>query len=223
MSALYLLLNSTSGASLDDPQVHKQVKVVFEHFFEGAIADARVTPTLIIWNLGHHSQRGGQQWAETAPGGSEWGGATMAVTISLLTPQEALELEVIEKRRHLLGEDCQYTLRTMRYCAHLGLGKLQETEAQQVLVLEESGEGLGEDHPDTLQAMGNVVVTYYKLGQFLQAEELCAGALEKHKKLLGEHHPDTIRTMHNLALTYRILDKVPKAEEMEKLVAYHEV
>jgi tetratricopeptide (TPR) repeat protein len=71
--------------------------------------------------------------------------------------------------------------------------------------------------------MGNLAWTYYKLGQFLQAEELLAMTLEKYRKLLGEDHPRTIRIMGNLALTYHVLDKVPEAEELERFVAYHEV
>jgi tetratricopeptide (TPR) repeat protein len=90
-------------------------------------------------------------------------------------------------------------------------------------VLEKQRELLGEDHPNTLRAMGNLAWTYYKLGQFMQAEELCAGTLEKHRKLRGEDHPDTIQIMRNLALAYRKLDKVPEAEELERLVEYHKV
>jgi tetratricopeptide (TPR) repeat protein len=70
--------------------------------------------------------------------------------------------------------------------------------------------------------MGSLVVTYYNLGQFMQAEQLEEGALEKYRKLLGEDHPNTIWIMRNLALTYRKLDKVPEAEELERLAAYHE-
>jgi hypothetical protein len=90
-------------------------------------------------------------------------------------------------------------------------------------VLEKRKELLGEDHPDTLLALGNLTATYHNVGQFLPAEKLGAGALEKHRKLLGEDNPETIRIMRNLALTYRKLDKVPEAEELERLVAYHEV
>jgi tetratricopeptide (TPR) repeat protein len=90
-------------------------------------------------------------------------------------------------------------------------------------VLEKRRELLGEDHPDTLWAVGNLAMTYYKLGRFMQAEELYALALEKHRKLLGEDNPATIWIMRNLALTYCKLDKVPAAEELERLVAYHEV
>jgi hypothetical protein len=89
--------------------------------------------------------------------------------------------------------------------------------------MEKRRELLGEDHPDTLRAMGNLAATYGILGRFLQAEELGAEALEKYRKLLGEDHGVTIRMMCNLALTYRTFDKVPEAEELERLVAYHEV
>jgi tetratricopeptide (TPR) repeat protein len=99
---------------------------------------------------------------------------------------------------------------------------LHKAEALEVLVLEKRSKILGEDHPDTPKTMGNLAGTYYRLGRFMQAEELYAGALEKYRKLLGEDHPNTIWIMCNLAFTYRELDKVPEAEELERLVAYHE-
>ncbi|KAJ7915022.1 hypothetical protein B0H13DRAFT_1872525 [Mycena leptocephala] len=168
------------------------------------------------------------------------------------TQAEALELEVLEKRRHLLatygtqarfdeaqtllvsvldrqrkllGEDHQVTLLTMGNLAWIyhSLGQMHKAEALEVLVLEKRRELLGEDHPDTLRSMGDLATIYHNLGQYMQAEALCARALEKYRKLLGEDHPETIRITRNLAGTYHRLDKVPEAEELERLVAYHEV
>ncbi|KAJ6469701.1 hypothetical protein DFH09DRAFT_823701, partial [Mycena vulgaris] len=45
------------------------------------------------------------------------------------------------------------------------LGKLQEAEELDVVVLEKGGKILGEDHPDTLWTMANMVSTYHHQGK----------------------------------------------------------
>ncbi|KAJ7467271.1 hypothetical protein B0H11DRAFT_1732898, partial [Mycena galericulata] len=51
---------------------------------------------------------------------------------------------------------------------------------------------LGMDHPDTLTDMGNLAVTYSKLGEHTRAEELETKVLKKRTEILGEDHPDTL-------------------------------
>jgi hypothetical protein len=89
-------------------------------------------------------------------------------------------------------------------------------------VLEKRKQVLGDDHPDTLRAMGNLGRTYHQLGQFQKAEELQVIALEKRKIFLGDNHPATLHVMQNLALSYRCLGKLSEAEELETYVHGHE-
>ncbi|KAJ7631516.1 P-loop containing nucleoside triphosphate hydrolase protein [Mycena rosella] len=98
--------------------------------------------------------------------------------------------------------------------------RLKDAEQLQLAVLEDRRDILGEDHPDTLQAMGNLTLTYGQLGQLKEAERLGVVrlgvvVLEKQRKILGEDHPDTLLTMGNLASTYHKLGQLKEAEELE--------
>ncbi|KAJ7700991.1 hypothetical protein B0H16DRAFT_1834326 [Mycena metata] len=100
------------------------------------------------------------------------------------------------------------------------------TEAKNlaVVVLEKRKKTLGENHPDTLDAMWTLATTY-KDSQPQMAKDLVV-VLEKRKKILGEDHPDTLYAMWTLATTYK--DSQPqmakdlvvsrKAEELEVMV-----
>ena len=62
---------------------------------------------------------------------------------------------------------------------------------------------LGEEHPHTLTAMGNLAYTYRQQGHWKEAEELEVQVMDRRKRILGGEHPDTLRAMGNLASTYR--------------------
>jgi serine/threonine protein kinase len=61
---------------------------------------------------------------------------------------------------------------------------------------------LGEEHPDTLASMNDLVELYVERGQFAKAEPLAIKTLELRRRVLGEEHQDTIESMHNLAWLY---------------------
>ncbi|KAJ6506450.1 P-loop containing nucleoside triphosphate hydrolase protein [Mycena vulgaris] len=94
----------------------------------------------------------------------------------------------------------------------------KDAEQLYLAVLEHRRSVLGEDHLDTLHAMGALAVTYTKLGNLQEAEALEIVVLEKRRKILGEDHPDTLLTMANLTLTYHKLGKLQEAEELEVVV-----
>ncbi|KAJ7620625.1 P-loop containing nucleoside triphosphate hydrolase protein [Mycena rosella] len=96
--------------------------------------------------------------------------------------------------------------------------RLKDAEQLQLAVLEDHRDILGEDHPGTLLAMGNLASTYYQLGQLKEAEQLEVVVLEKRRKILGEDHPDTLRAMGNLAGTYDQLGQLKEAEELGVVV-----
>ncbi|KAJ7435004.1 hypothetical protein FB451DRAFT_1465790 [Mycena latifolia] len=93
-----------------------------------------------------------------------------------------------------------------------------EAQELEVVVLEKRRKILGDNHPDTLHAMGNLAVTYRKLGQSKEAKELKVVVLKKSRKILGEDHPDTLTAMANLAVTYQDLGQFKEAEELEVVV-----
>src|SRR6266567_2149492 len=65
---------------------------------------------------------------------------------------EALQVVVMEKKKHLLGEKHPDTLTSMGDLAatYLDQGQWKKAEALQVVVMEKSKHLLGEEHPDTL-------------------------------------------------------------------------
>jgi len=70
---------------------------------------------------------------------------------------------------------------------------------------------LGPDHPDTLQSMGSVAVSYYALGRQAEALKLQEETLALRKARLGPDHPETLRNMGNLAVCHDSLDRHAEA------------
>ena len=51
---------------------------------------------------------------------------------------------------------------------------------------------LGDEHPDTLTAMGNLANTYFNQERWNEAEQLEVQVMDMAKKLFGAEHPDTL-------------------------------
>jgi serine/threonine protein kinase len=73
---------------------------------------------------------------------------------------------------------------------------------------------LGEEHPDTLTSMNNLVELYGYQGQLAKSEALCTKILELRRRVLGDEHPDTIDSMYNLAWLYVEQSQFVKAEPL---------
>jgi len=133
---------------------------------------------------------------------------------------EALEVVVMEKRMHALGEEHPDTLTSMGNLAatYRNQGQWNKAEALQVVVMEKRKHVLGEEHPDTLRSMGNLAATYRKQGQWKKAEALQVVVMEKTKHALGEEHPDTLISIGNLAATYQEQGQWKEAEALEVVV-----
>jgi tetratricopeptide (TPR) repeat protein len=83
-----------------------------------------------------------------------------------------------------------------------GLGMPQESLAVSQRALTIRRQGLGEDHPETLDSMNNVAMAYQDAGRLDQAIPLLEVTLAKRKALLGDHHVDTLESMNDLAVAY---------------------
>ena len=120
--------------------------------------------------------------------------------------KEAVELEVqvMETRKRVLGEEHPSTLTTMRNLAstYRKQGRSKEAEELEVKVMETRKRVLGEEHPHTLTSMGNLASTYRNQGRWMDAKELEVQVMQTMKRVLGEEHPDTLTIMGNLASTY---------------------
>ena len=106
--------------------------------------------------------------------------------------------------------------------AHVKYGRLLKEQGYnseagmfQIQVLDARSRTLGEEHPGTISAMGELASTYESLGKYADAEKLQIKVLDLQNKYLGKEHPYTIGAMCNLANTYESLGKYADAEEVK--------
>jgi CHAT domain-containing protein/tetratricopeptide (TPR) repeat protein len=64
---------------------------------------------------------------------------------------------------------------------------------------------LGPEHPNTLNSMGNLALSYAALSRHAEALKLDEETLALRRSKLGPDHPDTLTSMGNLALNYAAL------------------
>jgi citrate lyase synthetase len=130
---------------------------------------------------------------------------------------EELEVQVMETRKRVLGDEHPDTLTSMGNLAstYSNQGRWREAEELQVQVMETTKRVLGDVHPDTLTSMGNLASTYMKQEWWREAEELLVQVMETTKRVLGDEHPRTLTSMGNLASTYRNQGRCREAEELE--------
>jgi hypothetical protein len=58
---------------------------------------------------------------------------------------------------------------------------------------------LGEEHPDTIDAMENLAITFYYLQKNEDAASLEVQVVDVQKKIFGEEHPETVKAVALLA------------------------
>ncbi|THH16169.1 hypothetical protein EW146_g4419 [Bondarzewia mesenterica] len=97
-------------------------------------------------------------------------------------------------------------------------GRWEAARALELVVMETRRRVLGEEHPDTLTAMGNLASTFSDQGRWKEAESLEVVVMETRQRVLGEEHPDTLSTMANLASTFSNQGRWKEAESLEVAV-----
>jgi len=93
-----------------------------------------------------------------------------------------------------------------------------EAEKFHIQVLDVRSRTLGEEHPDSISAMGTLACTYGSLGKCADAEKLEIKVLDLRNRFLGEEHLNTVWAMGNLSNTYKSLGKYAEAEKLETQV-----
>jgi tetratricopeptide (TPR) repeat protein len=99
-----------------------------------------------------------------------------------------------------------------------GLGRWPETRIVEEYVLQARCGLLGEEHPDTISAMGKLASTLRQQGQLDEAARMQKEVLGKMKRIFGKEHPDTILAMYSLAITLGEQGQLNEAAEMQKEV-----
>ncbi|KAJ7446588.1 hypothetical protein FB451DRAFT_1188678 [Mycena latifolia] len=98
---------------------------------------------------------------------------------------------------------------------YLFAGKEKRAEELQFFVLEHRRIILGEDHPDTVEAMYWLAWTYRQIGKLQQSVALAEKVVEKWKEILGDTHLSTLNAVGNLVLGYWEIGKLKEAEEIQ--------
>ena len=78
-------------------------------------------------------------------------------------------------------------------------------------VIETSKTKLGVDHPDTLNSMANLALTYRNQGRWDNTEKLEVQVIETSKTKLGVDYLDILTSINNLAFTWKGNSKEFKA------------
>jgi hypothetical protein len=77
-------------------------------------------------------------------------------------------------------------------------------------------DGLGPEHPSTLDTTGNFAASLRGQGKHAEAEEMQRELLDVRRRVLGPEHPNTLTSMNNLALSLSDQGKHAAAEQMER-------
>jgi tetratricopeptide (TPR) repeat protein len=130
---------------------------------------------------------------------------------------EELQVQVMQTRKRVLGDEHPDTLTSMANLAstYWNQGRWNEAEELEVQVMQMTKRVLGHEHPDTLTSMANLALTYRDQGRWNKAEELEVQVMQTTKRVLGDEHPDTLASMANLASTYRNQGRWKEAEGLE--------
>jgi tetratricopeptide (TPR) repeat protein len=94
-------------------------------------------------------------------------------------------------------------------------GRHNLAEKLDVQVMEMRKRILGTDHPDTLQSINNLAMTYLNQGRWKESEELSLQVLRSTRIVLGDEHSDTLYCQANLALAYMEQGLLKKAEALQ--------
>jgi len=128
----------------------------------------------------------------------------------------ALEREVLELKRRLLGPD-HYEVMVSQlnlavFLKEAGLpGEAMEIERDLLKLAEQV---LGADHELTLTAMNNLALGLQKRGDLVEAEELFRRALEIRRRTVGESHAKNLALSLNLAFLFDQLGRHQEALDL---------
>lgn len=128
--------------------------------------------------------------------------------------REWLEKAVM-RAEELYGSEGDATLEIKAKLAE-ACSKLCDIEATGQLttfVYETRKKKLGEEHPETLKALGELAFFYIQAGNYKEALELLEKACESMSRVLGDEHPDTLRAYQNKVNIYLLLSDYDKTVE----------
>lgn len=112
------------------------------------------------------------------------------------------------EKQPLVEASIRYTIGA----AYIDLSLYPEAQRQFERALTLRRRELGEDHPDTIAAMGSLAAVDERSGKLKEAEPLYVKVVELQERIFGQDNPGTLKAMNGLAVTYaeegRLADSV---------------
>ena len=97
---------------------------------------------------------------------------------------------------------------------HLGLWGAAEPMLRRAVAADRRA--LGDDHPQTVNAVSSLASVYEYQGRLKEAEPLNVEVIERRRRRLGEEHSDTLRTNDDLASLYVLQSRFDEAQRLVK-------
>jgi serine/threonine protein kinase len=132
-----------------------------------------------------------------------------------LQEAEALGTEALEWRRREFGDDDWRTINSRLQVAnlHSRRGDYERAERAFWELLADSRRIQGEEHPDTLAILSNLVTLLVRhLHRYEEAEPLLDDLVEARRNVLGDRHPETFLAIEHRAVLLRRLGKYEESE-----------
>ncbi|KAL9024099.1 MAG: hypothetical protein Q9196_006760 [Gyalolechia fulgens] len=109
-----------------------------------------------------------------------------------------------------IGYDCQWMAGRLSLVYH-EVGRYQEALQLIERTVEAEKKTLGDEHPDTLSSIHNLVTVYTQVGRREEALPLSERLVEIRKRTLGDEHPNTLLSIQRLAYIYWLFNRYQDA------------
>jgi serine/threonine-protein kinase len=131
-----------------------------------------------------------------------------------LVEAEAILVEVLATSRRLGGLGDPDVFKSSLGDVYLWQGRYDEAARLFTEAIDSQRRAVGPEHPQTLDSMHSLSITYRDQGRHQQAETLQHEILETQRRVLGSDHPATLMSMSNLARVYAKQDRASDAEKL---------
>ncbi|QRW09968.1 kinesin light chain [Ceratobasidium sp. AG-Ba] len=100
------------------------------------------------------------------------------------------------------------------------VGKWNQNEKMNVIVIEGRQQALGEEHTATLTSVNNLAFTYRQQGRYRDAAKLQEHVMQTRKRVSGHEHRRTLIAIRNLASTYYSLGRYTDAQSLHQHILH---
>ena len=183
-----------------------------------------------LWNEAEELQRAAYEFFQKTLGSSHPHTIHIQVALACInwhlgrgTEAAVLQRQALKSAKSSLGKQDYYKIMDS-----LGLSQWMSGHIEKSLEFHQTAvEGLrlevGENHEDTLRAMGSLGHMYEKCFRFEEARHILQKVVDGLKKTLGKSHLDTLVAIEDLAMTNFEIDELQLARQLQEEVVERRV